>query len=79
MRISGEGIDWQVQTTHKKGKSAGEWYGRYFFPSLEHAVGKAYELALMADEKNVGLADVPAECARVKESLLKAVRKAVAR
>ena len=77
-RIGGSGIDWQVQYPWK-GKDGGtQWKGKYFFPSLDFAVAKAYELALMESAETVGIAEVPAECRRVKDELVAAV-KAVAR
>lgn len=46
-RIYGESKQWQVQRPNKgkKGKDGG-WEGVYFYSLLEHAVEKAYELAL---------------------------------
>ena len=76
-RIAGSDNDWQIQTTHKNGKSAGEWYGTNFFGGLEYAVGFAYERILRESGDAVDLADVPAECARAKDELLKAVRRAL--
>lgn len=76
-RIGGSGIDWQVQYPWN-GKDGGtQWKGKYFFPSLEFAVAKAYELALMDKADTVDMAEVPAECRRVKDELVAEVRKAV--
>lgn len=78
-RIKGGGLDWQVQYPQERKDGKGDGYaGRYFFPSLDFAVAKAYELALMESAETVGIAEVPAECRRVKDELVAAV-KAVAR
>lgn len=78
-RIKGDGLDWQVQYPAKARKDGrGDGYaGKYFFPSLEFAVAKAYELALKENEAVVDFADVPAECERVKKLLIKAVKAAM--
>ncbi|HAM16033.1 MAG TPA: hypothetical protein DCP91_09300 [Eggerthellaceae bacterium] len=77
-RISGYGIDWQVQQQYQKGKQAGEWYGVKFFSSLQYAIGEAYERTLrespaVADSSELLLA----ECERVKKALVAAVKKAI--
>lgn len=74
-RIKGTGVDWAIEYPNKGQKSG--WKGRYFYPSLEHAIGKAYELAMMELSETVDIREVAAECERVKVRLLKAVRKAV--
>ena len=76
-RISGESCDWQVQYPGKS-KGEGVWRGVYFYPTLEGAVSKAYELALRDSEAKVDLKAALAECRRVKTSLEKAVKAAVA-
>ena len=77
-RISGSDTDWQVQYpwTDKKGEV--QWKGRYFFPSLDFAIAKAYELALRESPAKVDIKQASAECAKVKDALIRAVRKAVA-
>lgn len=74
-RIKGTGVDWAIEYPNKGQKSG--WKGRYFYPSLEHAIGKAYELAMMEPSETVDIREVAAECERVKARLVKAVRKAV--
>ena len=75
-RIKGTGVDWAIEYPNKGQKSG--WKGRYFYPSLEHAIGKAYELAIMESPKEaVDIREAAAECERVKTRLLKAVKKAV--
>ena len=77
-RVKGSGIDWQVQYPVERKDGKGDGYsGKYFFPSLEYAIGKAYELALMDSGAVVDMNDVPAECARVKDELIAAVKQAV--
>ena len=76
-RVKGCEADWQVQYPNGTAKDGSQaWAGRYFFPSLEHAMGKAYELVLLESPEAAGFADVPAECRRVKDELIAAVRRA---
>lgn len=79
-RIEGEGRDWQLQVYEPNGAKDGgpRWRATNYWPSLEHAIGHAYERTLRELPKTVDIRDVPAECERVKARLLKAVRKAVA-
>lgn len=77
-RIKGADCDWQVQCKgRKKDGGEGDWASKYFFPSLDYAVGKAYELMLMGKGKSIDIRELPDECRKTKESLLRAVRKAV--
>ena len=77
-RVAGSDMDWQVQVL-KRRKRGDEWEGVNFFPSLEFAIGKAYEKALRESGKEIASADgLVAECRRVKDELVAAV-KAVAR
>lgn len=73
-RIEGKEMDWQVRKLTEKG----EWRPTNFFPSLDAALSFAYERALRESEGDFSdLKDVAAECAKLKASLLKAVRKEV--
>lgn len=76
-RIKGSGVDWQVQFPVKERKDgSGDGYAsKYFFPTLESAVAKCYELALRGSNAKVELKDVADECRKVKDELVKAVRK----
>lgn len=76
-RIKGEDTDWSIQYPQKRGDGV-SWNGRYFFSAIEHAVLKAYDLALRELDATVGLADVPAECRKVAEKLERAVKAAMA-
>lgn len=79
-RISGESLDWQIQELAKdKTKEGGtRWKATNFFPTLEAAIGHAYERTLRESPKTaVDIREVAAECERVKARLIKAVRKAV--
>lgn len=76
-RISGESVDWQIQYPRKR-KDSETWEGRYFFPNLENAIAKAYELSLRESGNTVDVRALPGECRKVKESLLRAVRRALA-
>ena len=78
LRIVGERNDWQVQSTVKKGKTAGEWRGTNFFPCIEHAVANVYERVLRESNGEMDLSGAVKECERVKRSLVSAVKKAVA-
>ena len=78
-RVSGEGIDWQIQYEKKRKTRENTWEGRYFFPSLEFAIGKAYELALMENTQTVDISQICDECTRIKKQLIAAVRKEVKR
>ena len=76
-RIEGADLDWQIQK-RRKVKGEERWEGTNFYPSLEYAVGAAYERTLRESPKTaVDIREVAAECERVKVRLLKAVRKAV--
>lgn len=77
LRICGEGTDWQVQSVYKNGKRAGEWFGTNFFSGAEFAVGFVYEKLLRDKDAAIQVGDLPNECKRVKEDLMKSVRKAV--
>lgn len=77
LRISGDNLDWQVQTVAKGGKSAGEWRASNYFPSLEHAIAFVYEKVLRDMDKKLGYTEVPDACRKVKNELVKAVKKAV--
>lgn len=74
-RINGVGTDWQIQYRQKRN---GEefWNGRYFFPSLDFAISKAYELMLIKSSATVDVQGAVEECKRVKDALVKAVRRA---
>lgn len=76
-RISGESADWQIQYPRKR-KDGEIWEGKYFFPNLDTTIAKAYELALRESPAKVDLKAAADECRKVKESLVRAVRKAVA-
>ncbi len=75
-RVSGEDCDWQVQYPQKRGDGT-SWNGRYFYSHLEHAMAKAYELMLRESDAAVGFADVPTECRKAKDALVRAVKKVV--
>ena len=78
-RISGESLAWEIQVQKKNGKKAGEWNAVKWFPSLDSAVACAYEKALKENGLVTDdLREAEKECRKVKDSLLKAVRKAVA-
>lgn len=77
-RIKGEDTDWSIQYPQKRGEDGESWNGKYFYSRLEHAVSKAYDLALRELSDVVDFADVPAKCREVAKSLEKAVAKAVA-
>lgn len=76
-RIAGGNLDWQIQkVVHKK--QGDVWEATNFYPSLEAAIGAAYERTLRESPKTaVDVREVAAECERVKARLIKAVRKAV--
>ena len=76
-RISGEKCDWQIQYEHERKNGPNTWEGKYFFPSLEFAIGKAYELALRGSAAKVDISRAYKECERVKDELIAAVRKVV--
>lgn len=77
-RIKGAGAEWQVQFPQSRKDGSGDGYaGKYFFPSLDFAIAKAYELALCDSTENVELKDAAEKCRKVKDELVKAVRKAV--
>ena len=75
-RINGGGTEWAVEYPAKD-RGAATWRGRYFFPSLEFAIGKAYELALIAKESTVDISQACEECTRIKKQLIASVRKEV--
>lgn len=78
-RIAGSDNDWQMQVYEEHGNKDGSprWRGTNFWPSIEFAVSYAYERTLRESGKHIksmdGLLD---ECARVKDELIAAVRKA---
>ena len=79
-RISGEALSWEVQQQARNGKDAGKWYPTNYFPSLDSAIGYAYERTLK--ECGMGhtvdmMREALVQCERVKSSLLREVRKAV--
>lgn len=76
-RIFGNDPDWQIQFRQKRGENGESWNGKYFYPHLEYAVMKAYELMLMKSDAVVQFADVPAECEKVKKQLVTAVKRAL--
>ena len=76
-RVCGEKLDWQIQYEVNRKTRENTWEGKYFFPSLEFAIGKAYELALMEDANTVDISSIQNECSRVKDRLVKAVKKAI--
>lgn len=76
-RIKGEKLDWQIQYERNRKTRENTWEGKYFFPSLDFAINKAYELALIENAQTVDIADVSGECRKVKDELIAAVRKAV--
>lgn len=62
----------------KPGKKKPDVYhGFAYYPTLDGAIGKAYELALMDMDVEVDLSEVPAVCKSLKDALLEEVRKAV--
>ena len=79
-RIKGEECDWQVQYP-KKRNGEQTFEGKYFYPTLDEAIAKAYELALRESgstaDLTVDLKAALAECRRVKSGLEGAVRKAM--
>lgn len=78
-RIRGGEGQWSLEspyTDNKTGETA--WRGRYFYASLPYAVDKAHELMLQESADAVRFADAPGECRKAKESLLRAVRRALA-
>ena len=80
-RISGEKLDWQIQELAKdKTKEGGtRWKATNFFPTLEAAIGHAYERTLRESPKSIAMIrEVHIECERTKSHMLKAVKKAVA-
>lgn len=78
-RVSGEGMDWQIQVQIRKGKKAGQWEATNSFPTLDSAIGFAYERTLRKNGLVTDdLREAEGECRKLKDSLLKAVRKAVA-
>lgn len=77
-RIKGEALDWQIQYPQARKDGGTSWNGKYFFPSLSFAIGKAYEMALRESDVTVDISEVRAECERVKDMLVQAVREAVA-
>lgn len=78
LRISGEGNDWSVQSVIKEGKSAGGWRPSNYFAGLEHAIAFVYEKVLRDMELETDIEGAVKECAKVKKSLLNAVKKAIA-
>ena len=74
VRIAGSGNDWQIQTLRPNG----DWRGTNFYSQLQYAVGEMFERTMRDKDKN---AKEPNEwfedCKRVKDSLVRAVKKAV--
>lgn len=77
LRIEGTSLDWEVQTAIKNGKQAGEWKSTNYFPTLDSAIEFVYERKLKEDDKVLFPADVVSECRKLKNSLVREVRKAV--
>lgn len=76
-RIEGNDRDWQVQRLID-GKNGEEWKNTNFFPSLHYAIAFAYEKALRKSPTKAETVDAMyAECRRVKDELVAAVREAV--
>lgn len=76
-RIAGNDREWQIQR-RSEGRNGVEWRGTNYWPSIEYAVGFAYERTLRElGEEFESLDLFVAECRRVKDELVKAVRKAV--
>lgn len=76
-RIKGTNYDWRVEYPSECKDGRG-YEGKYFYPSLETAVAKAYELALRGSDAEGDLEAALGECRRVRDELVKAVREAVA-
>ena len=79
-RIAGSDNDWQMQVYKENGGKANgpRWVGTNFWPSLDFAIGSAYERTLRECGKDFkSLEELVDECRRVKDELVKAVRKAV--
>lgn len=78
-RIKGSGTDWQVQFPVKERKdgSGDGFAGRYYYPTLDSAIAKCYELALRCSDAKVELKGAADECRKVKEELVMAAREAV--
>ena len=76
-RIAGGNLDWQIQkVVHKK--QGDVWEATNFFPTLEAAIGYAYERTLRESPKSIAMIrEVHIECERTKSHMLKAVKKAV--
>lgn len=80
-RIEGTKLDWQIQEliNDKKSEGGKRWKGVNFYPAASYAVGAAYERTLRECGKEfASLADFEGECARVKDELIAAVKKAIA-
>lgn len=77
-RVSGSGREWEVQRlVLNKKTNAGEWRATNFFPQLEFAIAFAYERALReSGVEALTAADAVGECRRVKDELLRAVKRA---
>ena len=75
-RIAGSGIDWQIQKLCKRKDREDTWEGTNYFPTLESAIGYAYERTLRESPKSiVAIREVHIECEKTKSRLLKAVKK----
>ena len=59
-RISGEGLAWEVQELHPR-KDGDTWDATNYFPSLEGAIGYAYERTLRESAETAGGMDAMAE------------------
>lgn len=76
-RIEGTNLDWQIQqrTTNK---GAEQWNATNYYSAIEYAIGYAYERTLReSGRKLTERNEWMDECERVKDALLKAVKKAV--
>lgn len=71
---------WEVQEFEEKGgRGEPRWRAVNFFPTLDAAIGYAYERTLRESPKSIAqIREVHIECEKVKSRLLKAVKKAVA-
>lgn len=78
-RISGEALSWEVQKLVRK-KQGEVWEPTNYFPSLDAAIGYAYERTLR--ECGMGhtvdmMREALVQCERTKSSLLREARKVI--
>ena len=74
-RIAGSGIDWQVQKFIKR-KDGEQWQATNYYMSLDSALAAAFERTLReSNEKAETVREMKKECKRVKDALLREVRK----